>query len=281
MIKEENKFDFDVLWSPESVMSYKIDPGTWERGSKQYMRVIENILTHKECQQLIELAERKGYEAALVNIGGGRQKLMSDVRNNDRCIIDDPETMEVIWQRILSVCQDRELLHGPYRDQTAFAVGLNERMRILRYDPGTYFAPHFDGSYRRGLEAGLERRGEASYITAQFYLNEGFQGGATRFMNCRNESIGFDLIPKTGSILLFQHDMYHEGSLLVEGRKYALRTDVMYTNKGPGHEYSVQPIILSSSSSSATSSGVSSSNNNKSNKSDNPDIGDSDDEDLR
>ena len=39
------------------------------------------------------------------------------------------------------------------------------RLRILRYDPGDFFKPHYDGSYRRD-------NGERSYITIQLYLNE-------------------------------------------------------------------------------------------------------------
>ena len=34
--------------------------------------------------------------------------------------------------------------------------------------------------------------------------------------------------PKVGLALLFVHNIEHEGSLLEEGRKYAVRTDVMY-----------------------------------------------------
>jgi len=43
--------------------------------------------------------------------------------------------------------------------------------------------------------------------------------------------------PKMGSALLFFHGPHassplHEGSLLKKGRKYVLRTDVMYKKKG-------------------------------------------------
>lgn len=37
-------------------------------------------------QGFINMTEKVGYVPALVNVGGGRQKLMPDVRNNDRCI---------------------------------------------------------------------------------------------------------------------------------------------------------------------------------------------------
>ena len=81
-------------------------------------------------------------------------------------------------------------------------------------------------------------------MTFQLYLNEGFEGGATRLFSIANEDVYFDVIPRAGSVLLFQHNMYHEGSLLIEGRKYALRSDVMYTEKGEGHEYATNPVVF-------------------------------------
>ena len=36
------------------------------------------------------------------------------------------------------------------------------------------------------------------------------------------------VVPKAGRVLVFQHDILHEGSTLVSGTKYAMRTDVMY-----------------------------------------------------
>jgi len=223
--------------------------------------------------------------------GGNRQLLMTDVRNNDRCIQDDPQLVEEIWQRVLRATVEKDpavheaLLHVPWineRNQrrnngkTFRAVGLNERMRYLRYDPGTFFAPHYDGSYVRAREAGAERTGETSFITFQLYLNEGFKGGSTRFVP-PNEEIedesddedqepeattgnswfsfltkrgrtkkvkgGYEVVPRTGSVLLFQHDCLHEGARVREGRKYAVRTDVMYTSRGPGLEYSQQPVL--------------------------------------
>jgi hypothetical protein len=50
-------------------------------------------------------------------------------------------------------------------------VGLNERFRFYRYDPGQHFAPHMDGCYQRA-------NGEESQFTFLVYLNDGFVGGA-------------------------------------------------------------------------------------------------------
>ena len=32
-----------------------------------------------------------------------------------------------------------------------------------------------------------------------------------------------------GMVLVFQHDIMHEGSTLVKGKKYSMRTDIMYS----------------------------------------------------
>jgi len=36
------------------------------------------------------------------------------------------------------------------------------------------------------------------------------------------------MIPKAGSVVVFQHDIYHSGMPLIKGRKYTIRCDVMY-----------------------------------------------------
>ena len=55
----------------------------------------------------------------------------------------------------------------------------------------------------------------------------------------RDKEVEFDLGPddvefesRTGSVLIFQHScVLHEGSLLRDGRKYTIRTEVMYRNE--------------------------------------------------
>jgi len=239
--KDTLAFNPDPAWDAGKVQVTTVDVSQWEEESNKYAKVLTNILTQQECNEMIERSENKGYEQALLNTGRG-EVLMSDVRNNDRCIIDSPQTMEFIWQRVLSACKDDEiLLRAAFTGKKLHAVGLNERMRLLRYDPGAFFAPHGDGSFYR---QNGDKRGECSYVTFQLYLNEGFEGGATRIFSIANEDVYFDVIPRAGSVLLFQHNMYHEGSLLIKGRKYALRSDVMYTEKGEGHEYATNPVVF-------------------------------------
>lgn len=53
------------------------------------------------------------------------------------------------------------------------------------------------------------------------YLNEGYEGGATRFEAAK-------VMGKAGMALLFQHGLIHEGAEVTQGVKYVLRSDVMY-----------------------------------------------------
>ena len=65
-----------------------------------------------------------------------------------------------------------------------------------------------------------------SCVSVQAYLNQNFKDGFTTF---RSGERYLDVKPRTGSILLFQHDILHEGVTVIQGSKYLLRTDVMYS----------------------------------------------------
>ena len=199
-----------------------------------YALVLHNILSKEECEALIRKSEAQKFEVAQVNVGNGNQKLLKDIRNNDRTFLDDVYLAQNIWNRIASVLtiESEPQLHSILTndgDTKWTAVGLNERLRVLRYDPGTYFAPHFDGCYTRN-DITHPQYGDTSFMTIQIYLNEGFQGGATAFLDPTSvdDEAKINVIPKTGSILVFEHKLLHEGSILEKGRKYTIRSDIMY-----------------------------------------------------
>lgn len=54
------------------------------------------------------------------------------------------------------------------------------------------------------------------------YLNDDYTGGATRFQDAGAQEA---LRGAPGSILVFNHDIEHEGLAVETGRKYILRTD--------------------------------------------------------
>jgi len=190
---------------------------------------IDNVYSKAECDRLIELSESIGYEPALVNIGNGNQMMMTDVRNNHRFILDNEPLAEEIIRRIEKFIPETPptsyAMKGKASTDTWRVVGLNERLRFLRYDSGQKFEPHFDGCYIRTTGP---KKGDRSFLTIQLYLNEGFVGGETTFLEQTGE---VHCVPKTGMVLIFEHDILHQGSALVQGRKYVIRSDIMYSLK--------------------------------------------------
>ncbi len=65
--------------------------------------------------------------------------------------------------------------------------------------------------------------GVRSLVTLVFYLNDGFEGGATEF-----PELGKKIEPRRGRALLFQHRVLHEATAVTRGEKLVLRTDVLY-----------------------------------------------------
>lgn len=176
--------------------------------------VDHGLLPRDECAAWIARAEAIGYEPAPITTDGGFV-MRPDIRNNTRVIIDDVAAAARLWES--AAPRVPATLHG------AEAVGLNERFRLYRYDPGEYFAPHRDGCF-------LRDDGDRSELTLIYYLNEGFGGGETRFL--RVGPWPLTVVPAEGPALFFQHQVVHEGAAVTAGRKYVLRTDVMYRRPG-------------------------------------------------
>lgn len=172
--------------------------------------VIENFFTQAECQEWIDFAENIGFQDAPISIGIGKESIRKDIRNNNRAMIDDDDKAFLIWQKTQE--------HLPQMIYHRVAVGLNERLRFYRYDSGQQFRYHFDGSFRHP-------NGNQSLLTFMVYLNEDFVGGETTFHNSEETII----IPKTGMMLAFKHEILNQGSEVLSGRKYVLRSDVMFS----------------------------------------------------
>ena len=172
------------------------------------------VFTEEECQMIIEAAEARGFEKALLNVGGGQQVLAEDNRKHLRVMVDDFRLAPEIFSRI------KDALPKTFKGHSL--VGLNERLRILKYHPGDFFRIHKDGTY-------ISKNGEVSKITMLFYLNEGYDGGETTFYKRTGDQVNLKVIPKTGMILLHDHRIDHGVPELEKGVKYVIRTDVMYS----------------------------------------------------
>ncbi|KAK3072886.1 hypothetical protein LTR53_005989 [Teratosphaeriaceae sp. CCFEE 6253] len=224
-----------------------------------YAVLLDNVLTVDECHTFVKAAEAsttKGWERAMIKIGGGRQALMEDERCCGRIIWDSSDIVDKVWKRIEHVPEVKEILrledvpkifgNGPMKRSDVWKFSKpNERMRFLKYMGGEYFRPHCDGSYE------TPDRKERSYFTLHLYLSDAkpqsdadlatitteqqaraakseLVGGATTFHSI-NMQRKYDVLPLMGRILLFQHrDLLHSGDDVLQGVKYTMRTDLMY-----------------------------------------------------
>jgi hypothetical protein len=182
--------------------------------------ILDNVFTKKECECLIKLSEeiQENYQMAKVSYDE-EQIIDTSYRNNKRWLNFDKKLAETFFEKIKS--------YIPIEFEGNPVSCLNECLSFLKYSPGEYFRPHEDGYYIRPDNS------EMSYITVQIYLNDLDEedGGSTTFIEDIYNRIyqNYNVIPKVGRVLLFEHDIEHEGSILKNGLKYCIRTDVMYS----------------------------------------------------
>lgn len=170
---------------------------------------IRGFLSAEECASFIETSEARGYGEAGIRVDDEEQ-ILKEVRNNDRVIRDDPGLARSLFDRA------RPAL--PPEIEGWQLAGLNERFRFYRYAGGQLFDWHLDGTVAPG-------DGRESFLTFMVYLNEDFEGGRTEF--------GWEAVaPAMGMALVFPHRRRHRGAVVSSGRKYVLRTDVMYEAAG-------------------------------------------------
>lgn len=127
-------------------------PGNYEKSDTMWAVVLDGVLSEEECDILVKAAERSaesGWERAMINIGGGLQRLAEETRKCGRIIIDSPELAAKIWARVensvpeILRLQDWPAVtgygHGWKKEPTWKLKRLNERMRFLKYTGGEYF----------------------------------------------------------------------------------------------------------------------------------------------
>lgn len=179
---------------------------------------VQGFMSPDECRAHIDDGEGRGFEEATISTGLG-MVMRKDLRNNDRVIVDDPTLATALWGRVRSFL--------PSAFKAWVPVGVNERFRFYRYDVGQQFDWHQDGFFERD-------NGERSHFTFMVYLNDGFEGGETSFSRSPHVATTRDPIkvePKTGMAPLFHHPIPHKGEPVRSGRKYVLRTDVMFARE--------------------------------------------------
>eukprot|EP01012_Entosiphon_sulcatum_P050516 TRINITY_DN6935_c0_g1_i1.p1 TRINITY_DN6935_c0_g1~~TRINITY_DN6935_c0_g1_i1.p1 ORF type:complete len:422 (+),score=64.10 TRINITY_DN6935_c0_g1_i1:151-1416(+) len=172
---------------------------------------IDGVFTSEECQLLLD------YSNNFDNVQPHTQVLFTGPRENYRLLKECPRIADAIWHRISSAC--------PQEWQGRKAMGLNPRVRFLRYFSGDRFLAHTDGAYE--FETG-PRKGQRSFVTVQVYLTGGYGEGFTRFLDPKTNTPLADVIGSPGKVLVFDHELLHEATEVKTGNKVVIRTEIMY-----------------------------------------------------
>jgi WD40 repeat protein len=180
------------------------------------------FLSDAECDREIATARACGFQ----NAGSD---FPPTYRNNQRLVRDDPATADALYARLLSRIDVAALAQtsGGRRWQPA---GVNPRLRYCRYESGQAFQLHQDG-------VRYENDGRRSFLTFMIYLDDPgrFEGGATRFFahgpegDARGDHpVLLSLRPPRGSLIVFDHALWHDGAEVLAGTKHVLRSDLMF-----------------------------------------------------
>lgn len=181
--------------------------------------VLYNVFSESECQQLIKQGEEIKFEPLPDK---------SEYRTNERIVCESKEFSEVLWSRVspyvadvLTIPAKHLTLHTDYFTQGTWKKsGLNDQLRLCKYNSGNYFKAHFDEGYHPDFEQCRTLK------TCMVYLNDNFDGGETVFYPTDDDCIL--LKPVSGMCLIFNQKIWHEGKTVISGLKYFIRTDIQY-----------------------------------------------------
>eukprot|EP01100_Stratorugosa_tubuloviscum_P011833 TRINITY_DN5371_c0_g2_i2.p1 TRINITY_DN5371_c0_g2~~TRINITY_DN5371_c0_g2_i2.p1 ORF type:complete len:244 (-),score=70.41 TRINITY_DN5371_c0_g2_i2:286-1017(-) len=218
----KNKLDLNL--NERSVQCYKTDLVEVCPITKPCF-LLHNLLSKDECKTIIQIGETLTFDDAESYCHMYRDRL------NDRILTDDPELANFLFERakpfLPSTGGECRLRSFPFNDFTNWKVSkLNCRFRFCRYKPGHFFGAHTDGSFRENAD-------ESTLFSLTLYLNDDFEGGELEFIDHKTKEIKYKFKPIPGTAAIFLQediDTLHRGCRVINGLKYLLRTDIVYTN---------------------------------------------------
>ena len=203
------EFPSNLLDSNQKHMERPIEKQVFEVDGNKIL-LLHNVFTDIECDNIINHCELCGFES-LSHIYD------ENYRNNLRVMVDDKVFTNTWYHRM------EQSFHS-MRDfwNTSEFICMNPRLRICKYNRNGIFAPHYDSP--------VSYDGLQSIYTVMAYLNDvpDGQGGATRFLSeIEPGSSPIYVRPKKESVVVFAHNIAHDGERLLGDEKYIMRSDIM------------------------------------------------------
>ena len=162
--------------------------------------VFGDLLSHEECEQLIELAKPRLARSLTIETKTGGEEVNADRTSNGMFFQrGENELVSRIEERIA------RLVNWPVEN--------GEGLQILQYGPGAEYKPHYD--YFDPAEPGtptILKRGGQRVGTLLMYLAEPTKGGGTVFPD-----VHLEVAPKRGNGVFFSYDRAHPSTKTLHG----------------------------------------------------------------
>lgn len=199
------------------------------------LRFIKDVLSPQECASIITAGESMGFTPDAPTRDDGEE---SSVLAHNFYWVVDQAFHDKLWARV------RRFV--PAQVAARQVRGINRRFRVYRYVPGAEYRCHIDGAWPPSgidevsgsyqYDASPRSARQSSLFTFLIYLNDDFRGGETTFFipGVRDGVMNaYPVTPIRGSVAVFPHGetqgaLLHEGTGVIEGAKYVIRTDVEY-----------------------------------------------------
>lgn len=182
--------------------------------------VIPSLFSKTECELLLNSEIKNSFQKAISNYP-------TYYRNNDRFVIDNDDLANQLFEKVKPYLPETIEINSAIQAENGVwhLKELNNRLRFCKYSANQYFHRHLDGVHYRNDTT-------QSKLTFMIYLNSAteFEGGRTLFFKTKEtQEIWASYIPKQGDLIVFDHNVWHEGEVLTQGEKFVLRSDILYS----------------------------------------------------
>ncbi|WP_299619911.1 2OG-Fe(II) oxygenase [uncultured Tenacibaculum sp.] len=185
---------------------------------QEYCLLIKSAFDTSFCDKIINTT-KSNFKKAITHYP-------TSYRNNERQVIDDETYSTSLFNEIKNYIPNNIKYSGISKKESGEWIlkALNSRIRVCRYLPNQYFNKHLDGVHYISDDM-------QSKLTFMIYLNgkEDFSGGKTLFFDTKNSIHPFKkYTPEKGDLIIFDHNLWHSGEIVLDGIKYVLRSDIIY-----------------------------------------------------
>lgn len=229
-LTDNERRDLQLQGTPEYTVHVHSRPTP--SGDMPWVITLDNFTTPDECQRLIDLGHKEGYE---------RSKDVSSKKNFDGTfegVESNGRTSKNAWCSVKSGCRDDEIVHNVL-NRMGRVMGIDpnnsEDLQLLKYEPNQFYNVHHDY-----IEHQRDRQCGPRILTFFLYLSDVEAGGGTRFTD-----LDITVSPKVGRALLWPSVLnsepmnkdsrtMHEALPVIAGTKFAANGWVhMFDYLGP------------------------------------------------